>query len=326
MSFYKRSRQSGGSFDDGIRAGVARVLSSPYFLYRIESDPAGARAGVAHPVSDIELASRLSFFLWSSIPDEKLLDLAAAGRLREPEVLTAQVHRMLADERSDALVDNFTGQWLQLRNLESKVVPDLLMFPDFDDNIRKGFRTETEMFFGVHFARKPQRSRASERGLHLRRRAAGPALRHPGRLRPAIPAGEAHRSQPPRSAGAREHPVDDFRRDQNLAGFPRQVRAEHLPQHAPASSAAERPHAGRKQQRSSKVPKTVRAQLELHRKNQPCACCHRVIDPAGFALENFDSVGQWRDNGPDGAPLDVGGHARGRIAGQRSGRRCGRPF
>ena len=148
LSFYKRDRQSGGSFDDGIRAGVARVLSSPYFLYRIESDPAGARAGVAHPVSDVDLASRLSFFLWSSVPDEKLLDLAAAGRLREPEVLSAQVHRMLSDDRSEALVDNFTGQWLQLRNLEAKVVPDILMFPDFDDNIRKGFRTETEMFFG----------------------------------------------------------------------------------------------------------------------------------------------------------------------------------
>src|SRR5579863_2164872 len=147
ISFYKQSRQSGGNFDDGIRAGVARVLSSPYFLYRIEKDPPGARPGVAHPVSDFELASRLSFFLWSSIPDEKLLDLAAAGKLREPAVLSAQVHRMLDDDRTDALVNNFTGQWLQLRNLESKVVPDILMFPDFDDNIRKGFRTETEMFF-----------------------------------------------------------------------------------------------------------------------------------------------------------------------------------
>ena len=122
MSFYKQSRQSGGNFDDGIRSGVARVLSSPYFLYRIEKDPADARAGVAHPVSDVELASRLSFFLWSSIPDEKLLDLAAAGRLREPGVFAAQAQRMLADDRADALVENFTGQWLQLRNLEAKVV------------------------------------------------------------------------------------------------------------------------------------------------------------------------------------------------------------
>src|SRR5262249_22829555 len=138
----------GGSFDDGIRAGVARVLSSPYFLYRIEKDPASARAGVAHPVSDIELASRLSFFLWSSIPDEKLLDFAEVVGLREPAVLAAQLHRMLSDDRADALVENFTGQWLQLRNLEAKVVPDLLMFPDFDDNMRKGFRKETELFFG----------------------------------------------------------------------------------------------------------------------------------------------------------------------------------
>src|SRR6266571_1304046 len=122
MSFYKRSRQS-GSFDDGIRAGVARVLSSPYFLYRVEKDPATARAGMAHPVSDLELASRLSFFLWSSIPDDKLLEVASAGRLREPAVFAEQVHRMMGDERTDALVENFTGQWLQLRNLEAKVVP-----------------------------------------------------------------------------------------------------------------------------------------------------------------------------------------------------------
>ena len=207
MSFYKTvSGRSGGSFDDGIRAGVARVLSSPYFLYRIEKDPAGARAGVAHPVSDVELASRLSFFLWSSIPDEKLLDLAAAGRLREPGVFAAQVHRMLEDERADALVENFTGQWLQLRNLEAKVVPDLLMFPDFDDNIAQRIPQGDRDVLRVHFARRPQHSRTFERGLHLRGRAARQALRHPGRLRPAIPAGEAHRSQPPRSAGAREHP------------------------------------------------------------------------------------------------------------------------
>ncbi len=248
MSFYKQARQEqsgkpGGNFDDGIRAGVARVLSSPYFLYRIEKDPPAARAGAAHPVSDVELASRLSFFLWSSIPDEKLLDLAAAGRLREPGVLAAQAQRMIEDERADALVENFTGQWLQLRNLEAKVVPDLLMFPDFDDNIRKGFRKETELFFGYILRENRSALELDERGLHFRGRAARQALRHPRRLRPALPAGEAHRSQPSRSAGARKHPLDDFRRDQNLAGVPREVRAEHLPQHAPDSSAAECPHA-----------------------------------------------------------------------------------
>ncbi len=148
LDFYKQARQNGETFDAGIRAGLARVLSSTSFIYRMESDAAGVKPGAAHPVSDVDLASRLSFFLWSSIPDEKLLNLATSGQLRQPGVLAAQVKRMIADERADALVSNFTGQWLQLRNLESKVSPDLLMFPDFDDNIRKGFRRETEMLFG----------------------------------------------------------------------------------------------------------------------------------------------------------------------------------
>ena len=120
---------------------------SPWFLFRVESEPADVPAGSTHPVSDYELASRLSFFLWSSIPDEELLDLADAGRLREPDVLAAQVRRMLADDRADALVSNFTGQWLQLRALDVKVKPDLLMFPDFDANLREAFRRETEMLF-----------------------------------------------------------------------------------------------------------------------------------------------------------------------------------
>ena len=148
MQFYTQARDGKGSFDEGIRVGVARILASPSFLYRMERDAAGVQAGAGHPVSDVELASRLSFFLWSSIPDETLMDLAVAGRLRQPGVLAAQVRRMIADERANALVNNFVGQWLQLRNLEAKVAPDLLMFPDFDDNIRKAFRRETELFFG----------------------------------------------------------------------------------------------------------------------------------------------------------------------------------
>jgi hypothetical protein len=148
MAFYRQARQNGETFDSGIRAGLARVLSSISFLYRMESDPAGIRPGAAHPVSEVDLASRLSFFLWSSIPDERLLNLATSGRLRQLGVLSAEVKRMITDRRADALINNFTGQWLQLRNLEAKVTPDLLMFPDFDDNIRKGFRRETEMLFG----------------------------------------------------------------------------------------------------------------------------------------------------------------------------------
>jgi len=306
MSFYKRARQNGGSFDDGIRAGVARVLSSPYFLYRIESDPAGVRAGVAHPVTDVELASRLSFFLWSSVPDEKLLDLAAAGRLREPEVLTGQVHRMLGDDRSDALVNNFTGQWLQLRNLEAKVVPDILMFPDFDENTRKGFRTETQMFFAYilrqdrstlellnadyTFVDERLARHYGIKGVY------GPQFR---RVKLTDPNRRGLLGQGSilamTSVATRTSPV--YRGKYVLSTF------LNTPPPPPPPNVPSLDESNK----DSKVPKTVRAQLELHRKNQPCAGCHRVIDPAGFALENFNSVGQWRDKGPDGAPLDVAG-------------------
>ena len=306
LSFYKRARQTGGSFDDGIRAGVARVLSSPYFLYRIESDPAGARPGVAHPVSEVDLASRLSFFLWSSIPDEKLLDLAAAGRLREPAVLTEQVHRMLSDDRSDALVNNFTGQWLQLRNLEAKVVPDILMFPNFDDNIRKGFRTETQMFFGYIL----RENRSALDLLNADYTFVDERLaRHYGIQGVYGPQFRKVKLTDPNRRGllgqgsilaltsvaTRTSPV--YRGKYVLSTF------LNTPPPPPPPNVPSLDDSNK----DSKVPKTVRAQLELHRKNQPCAGCHRVIDPAGFALENFDSVGVWRDKGPDGAPLDVAG-------------------
>lgn len=307
MSFYKKSREKGGNFDDGIRAGVARVLSSPNFLYRIEKDPPGIRAGAAHPVSDVELASRLSFFLWSSIPDEKLLDLAAAGKLREPAVFAAQVHRMLGDERSDALVENFTGQWLQLRNLEAKVAPDLLMFPDFDDNTRKGFRKETELFFG--YILREERSTlellnadytfvderlARNYGI---KGVYGPQFR---RVKLTDPNRRGLLGQGSilsmTSVATRTSPV--FRGKYVLNTF-----LNTPPPPAPPNV----PTLDESIKGASTVPKTVRAQLELHRKNQPCAGCHRVIDPPGFALENFDSVGRWRDKDPDGAPLDVAG-------------------
>jgi mono/diheme cytochrome c family protein len=307
MSFYKRARQSGGSFDDGIRSGVARVLSSPYFLYRIEKDPPGARPGTAHPVSDIDLASRLSFFLWSSIPDEKLLDLAEAGRLRQPGVLEAQVHRMLADERSNALVDNFIGQWLQLRNLEAKAVPDLLMFPDFDDNMRKDFRNETEMFF--EYILRNDRSTLELLNAdytfvdeRLARNYGIPGVYGPQfrKVKLTDPNRRGLLGQGSilslTSVANRTSPV--FRGKYVLSTFlntPPPPPPPNVPSLAESNKGA------------STAAKTVRAQLELHRKNMPCAGCHRVIDPAGFALENFNSVGQWRDKGPDGLPLDVTG-------------------
>ena len=248
--------------------------------------------------------------------------LAAAGRLREPEVLSAEVHRMLADDRSDALVENFTGQWLQLRNLEAKVVPDILMFPDFDDNIRKGFRNETEMFFG--YILRENRSAlellnadytfVDERlarhygiqGVY------GPQFR---RVKLTDPNRRGLLGQGSilamTSVATRTSPV--YRGKYVLSTF------LNTPPPPPPPNVPTLDESNKE----SKTPKTVRAQLELHRKNQPCAGCHRVIDPPGFALENFDSVGVWRDKGADGAPLDVAGTLADGHAGQRSGGAAG---
>jgi hypothetical protein len=308
MSFYKQSRENGGNFDAGIRVGVARILSSPSFLYRMEKDPASARVGTAHAVSDIELASRLSFFLWSSIPDQKLLDLAEAGRLREPAVLSAQVRRMIADERANSLVSNFAGQWLQLRNLEAKVAPDLLMFPDFDDNIRKSFRRETEMLF--EYIMRENRSSmelmsadytfVNERlakhygipgvyGTRFRQ----VKLTDPNR-RGLLGQGSILSLT---AVATRTSPV--FRGKMVLSTFLNTPPSPPPPNVPTLEESNKEAGAG--------APKTVREQLELHRKNPGCASCHKIIDPPGFALENFNSVGQWRDTDADGKPIDAAG-------------------
>jgi mono/diheme cytochrome c family protein len=305
LEFYNGARASGESFDAGIRAGLARILVSPYFLYRVERDPAGLRAGASRRVSDVELASRLSFFLWSSIPDQKLMDLASTGGLRAPGVLAAQVSRMIADPRSNALVSNFTGQWLQLRNLESKVQPDILMFPDFDDNIREGFRTETEMLF-AHILREKRSAMEllSADYTFVDERLA----KHYG-----IPGVYGTRfrqvkvTDPNRfgllghgsilsltSVATRTSPV--YRGKYVLSTFLNTPPPPPLP-NVPTLEESNKENA----------PKTVREQLERHRTPVVCASCHRVIDPPGFALENFNSVGQWRTKGDGGSVIDSGG-------------------
>jgi hypothetical protein len=307
MAFYTQTRQNNGDFDAGIRTGVARVLASPAFLYRIERDRTGVRAGAAHPVSDVELASRLSFFLWSSIPDDTLMNLATAGRLRQPGVLTAQVRRMVADDRADALINNFAGQWLQLRNLEAKVQPDLLMFPDFDENIRRAFRRETEMLFG-HILRENRSALEllSADYTFVNERLA----KHYG-----IPGVYGSRfrqvtlTDPNRrgllghgsvlsltSVATRTSPV--YRGKYILATFLNTPPPPPLP-NVPTLEESNKDAAS--------APKTVREQLERHRSNPTCASCHRVIDPPGFALEKFNSVGQWRETGEGGAAIDTGG-------------------
>jgi len=307
MKFYRQARERGGNFDAGIRSGVARIVASPSFLYRIERDPATVRAGAAHSVSDIELASRLSFFLWSSIPDEKLLNAAIAGTLRAPGALEAQVRRMVADDRSDALVRNFAGQWLQLRNLESKVSPDLLMFPDFDDNTRRAFRKETEMLFGnvlrenhsvlellsadYTFLNERLAKHYGIKGVY------GERFRQVKLTDPNRFGLLGHGSILSLTAVAtRTSPV--YRGKYVLANL---LDTPPIPPPPNVPTLEESNKAG------AVKAKTVREQVELHRANPTCAGCHRIIDPPGFALEHFNSVGQWRDVDEIGRPIDSAG-------------------
>ncbi len=305
LAFYNEARAHGGSFDQGIQSGLARLLVSPSFLYRAERDPEDLASGAVHPIDDFELASRLSFFLWSSIPDDALLDLAEQGRLREPDVLEAQVRRMVADKKADALVSNFVGQWLQLRNLEQRVVPDLLLFPDFDDNLRKAFRRETELLFSNVLRENRSTLELLEADYtFVNERLA----RHYGI--PGIYGTRFRRVQltdPNRfgllghgsilsltSAASRTSPI--IRGKYIVSNF------LNNPPPAPPAVVPKLEESAPKDR-----PSTVREQLELHRSNPTCNACHRNLDPLGFALENFDAVGQWRDETREGLPIDSAG-------------------
>jgi hypothetical protein len=272
-------------------------------LFRTEEDPVDLTAGAAHRITDVELASRLSFFLWSSIPDDALLDLAVAGRLSTPRVLEEQVRRMLADDRADALVENFTGQWLQLRNLEQRVVPDLLLFPDFDDNLRKAFRRETELLFAsvlredrsVLELLDADYTFVNER---LARHYGIPGV-YGARFRRVELADPRRRGLLGHgsilsltSAASRTSPI--IRGKYVMANI-----LNNPPPMPPAVVPALEDSAPKDR------PSTVREQLELHRRNPECASCHRTLDPLGFALENFDAVGQWQDETVEGLPIDA---------------------
>jgi cytochrome c553 len=305
LAFYEDERQRGGAFDEGIRLAVARVLVSPFFLFRIETDAQDAAPGADHAIDGIALASRLSFFLWSSAPDDELLALAASGKLDDPAVRESQARRMLSDERADAFVENFVGQWLQLRNLEMRARPDLLLFPDFDDNLRKAFRRESELLFAhvlrenrpVHELLTADYTFADER-----------LARHYGidgvlgaRFR-KVPVADPNRRGllghgsvlALTSATSRTSPI--MRGKFILSEF-----WNNPPPAAPATVPAL--EASAPQDR----PSTIREQLERHRADPACSACHDVIDPVGFALENFDVDGAWRDSTREGLAIDASG-------------------
>jgi mono/diheme cytochrome c family protein len=301
VGFYTTGRQ-GASFNAGIEFALRRILASPSFVFRPENEPATVTAGRAYRITDFELASRLSFFLWSSMPDDELLRVAGTGTLSKPDVLHGQVGRMLADPKSAALVTNFAGQWLQLRNLRG-IVPNPETFPDFDDNLRQAFRTEAEMFFDsvVHEDRNvldlmtADDTFVNERlakhygipnvfGSYFRRVRVADDSRKGLLGKGAVLMVTSHATTT--SPVLRGKWVLD-----NLLGAP-------PPPPLPNVPALEEPKPGQ-------APKTMRAQMEQHRSNPVCAGCHKMMDPIGFALENFDLDGSWRTANVGGIALDT---------------------
>ena len=303
LVFYRDGRAEGG-FDVGIQRALERLLVSPPFLLRIERDPAGVAADTNYPVSDLELASRLSFFLWSSLPDDELLDVAIRGTLHEPAVLERQVRRMLADDRSQALVNNFAAQWLFLRNVQA-LAPDLDAFPDFDESLRQDLRRETELF--VESILREDRSvldllTASYTFVNER------LARHYG-----IPNVKG-------SHFRRITLTDDNRRGLlghgsilAVTAYPHRTSPvlrgkwilENLLGTPPPAPPADVPALEEANDEGKAL--SMREATEQHRRNPVCASCHRLMDPLGFALENFDAVGRWRDRGESFTAIDSSG-------------------
>ena len=301
MAFYEQGRRESG-FERGIELALRAVLVSPKFVFRTEQDPPAVADGRAYRVSDSELASRLSFFLWSSIPDDELLNVAASGRLRQPAVLEQQVRRMLADSRSRALVGNFAAQWLHFRNLRS-TTPDKNLFPDFDDNLRQSFERELELFVGsiLEENRSVLDLMAADHTFVNERLARHYGMSHVygARFRRVTVAESARKGLLGKggvllvtSHADRTSPVVRGKWIlENLIGTP------------PPPPPAEVPAFPESDPRA---PQTVRARMERHRASPACAGCHRVMDPLGLALENFDAIGKWRSQ-EAGVPIDASG-------------------
>ena len=304
--FYQEGRRE-GTFQDGIELALQRILTSPRFLVRTEKEPANVKLGQPYRITDLELASRLSFMLWSSIPDDELINIANKGTLHTPAVLEQQVKRMLADNKSAAFIENFGDQFLYLRNLPA-TSPDGVFYPDWDDELRKAYRRETEMLFesvvredrNVTDLLTADYTFVNERlaqhygipniyGSQFRRVHLGPELDYRRGLLGqgsflSITFQQNFRTSPvKRGAWVLE----------NILGTP-------PPEPPPNVPPLEDSAAGGKTQ-------TLREQMTIHRKNEPCASCHKLMDPIGFALENFDADGKWRtkQGGNGGVPLDV---------------------
>ena len=302
LDFFRAGRRDGG-FDDGIQFALERMLVDPEFLFRIEHDPVDAAPGAPYRLDDLDLASRLSFFLWSSIPDDELLAAAADGRLDDPAELERQTRRLLGDDRSRALVDNFASQWLRLRNLESQE-RESADYPEFDENLREAFRRETELFVESNI--REDRSLLellSANYTFVNERLA----RHYGI---AGVYGDRFR----RVTLDAEHPRGGLLGHGGLlmvTSYPNRtspvVRGKWLLETILGAPPPEPPPnvPGLPDRGEGGEPASVRERLERHRANPACAGCHAPMDPLGFALENFDAIGTWRAHSEAGLPIDA---------------------
>ena len=291
LSFFKTGRATYGNFESGIQYGLMAILSSPKFLYRAEPAPAAATPGSTYKISNLELASRLSFFLWSQVPDETLLDLAVKGRLSDPAVLEQQVRRMLADPRAKSLVTNFAFQWLRVRDLD-KIDPDAILFPNFDAGLKNAIRKEMELFVGSVFTEdRNVMDLMNGNYTFVNERLA------------------AHYGIPDvRGTQFRRVTLTDPNRWGLLGkgsvllvtSYPNRtssvLRGAYILETITGTPPAAPPPGVEafKETKEGEKPKTVRAIMQAHRENPSCNSCHGILDPLGFAMESFDAVGEWR--------------------------------
>jgi hypothetical protein len=311
MEFYQDGRSGSGTFDEGIEAALERVLADPEFFAREEREPAGVAGGKAYRVSDLALASRLSFFLWSSIPDDELIDVAAQGRLKNPAVFEKQVQRMLADPRSQAFVTNFTGQWLNVRGLKT-AEPVVNIFPDFDDNLRNAFQREAELFFDsiVHEDHSVLDLLTADYTFvneRLAKHYGIPNVYGPQFRRVTLPADlDARRGLLGKGAlltvtsnAAHTSPVARGK------WFQTTFLGVEPPQPPPGVDTSLKEKTNSDTTGNLKVP-TMRDIMDRHHTNPVCASCHKIFEPIGLAFENFDATGAWRTL-DEGNPIDASG-------------------
>ena len=303
LEFYDDGFAEGG-FEEGVQFGIERLLADPDFLFRVVRDPVDAAPNANYPISDVALASRLSFFLWSSIPDDELLDAVEQGTLSDPDVLEQQVHRMMADPRSQAMVDNFAGQWLYVRNMRG-ISPDPNVFPQFDENLREAFETETELFIGNQL-RDDQSllELLSADYTYVNERLA----EHYG-----IPNVYGNRFRRVELDGVQRGGLLGHGSVMTVTSYPNRtspvLRGKWVLENMLGAPPPEPPPdiPALEEKSADGKPRSLREAMVEHRENPSCSVCHAPMDPIGFALQNYDAIGGWRDTNEGGTTVDASG-------------------